>query len=106
VPPPLCAWVLAQTSNPGIARKALRRLALHALFCEQVAQASAGIGFEIAPDLWFGQTTWRLTTGEYEQRPTRLQIPADLMLPTRLDAAEQTFWSETTAMCWPQCGSM
>jgi len=86
------AWVLAQTSNPGIARKALRRLALHALFCEQVAQASAGIGFEIAPDLWFGQTTWPVNNGANTSnaRPG-LQIPADLMLPTRLDAAEQTF---------------
>lgn len=86
------AWVLAQTPNPIIARKALRRLALHALFCHHVYQQGSGIDFEIAPDLSFHQSTGWLNLGAVSNNPRAgLQIPADLMMPTHLDSAEQTF---------------
>jgi hypothetical protein len=86
------AWVLTQTSDSTAARKALRRLALHALFCHQTYQQGAGIDFEIAPDLYFHQTTERLNPGAYlDTAHSGVQIPRELMLPTRLDAAEQTF---------------
>ena len=86
------AWVLAQNTNSVVARKALRRLALHALFCFTMAQQSAGISFEIAPGLSFGQTIEPVNqrTNTNTTQPG-LQIPADLMLPTQLDVAEQTF---------------
>ncbi len=86
------AWVLAQTPNREIARKALRRLSLHALFCHQVYQQGEGIDFEIAPDLSFHQSTGWLNLGAISKKTSLgLQIPADLMLPTHLDSAEQTF---------------
>jgi hypothetical protein len=86
------AWVLAQTPNPEMARKALRRLALHALFCHQSYQQGSGIDFEIAPDLSFHQSTGWLNLGAVSNNPSAgLQIPADLMMPTHLDSAEQTF---------------
>lgn len=87
------AWVLAQTPNPEIARKALRRFALHALFCHQNYQQGSGIDFEIAPGLAFHQSTGWLNREDITNNNTRsgLHIPKDLMLPTRLDADEQTF---------------
>lgn len=86
------AWVLAQSSNPEIASMALRRLALHALFCHQVYQQGEGIDFGIAPDLSFHQSTGGfLLEATTTNANAGLQIPADLMMPTRLDAAEQTF---------------
>jgi len=86
------AWVLAQTSDVSAAHKALRRLALHALFCHQMYQQGSGIDFEVAPGLSFHQTTERLNPVAYpDKAPAGPQIPSDLMLPTRLDPAEQTF---------------
>jgi len=86
------AWVLAQSSNPVVARKALRRLALHALFCNQVYQQGSGIDFEIAPQLFFHQSTgWLSSNASITHAISGVQIPADLILPARLDAAEQTF---------------
>jgi hypothetical protein len=86
------AWVLAQAPDPAAAHKALRRLALHALFCHQIYQAGAGIDFEVAPDLYFHQTTERLNPGTYpDTAPSGLQIPSDLMPPANLDASEQAF---------------
>ena len=86
------AWVLAQIPDPKIARKALRRLALHALFCHQVYQQGEGIDFEIAPDLSFHQSTGWLNLGVTPNNArSGLNIPTDLMLPTRLDSDEQTF---------------
>jgi hypothetical protein len=86
------AWVLAQTSNPEAARKALRRLALHALFCNQIYQQGSGIDFEIAPELSFHQSIgWFSSTSSASNAISALQIPDDLMLPARLDSSEQTF---------------
>lgn len=86
------AWVLAQTPNPEVSRKALRRLALHALFCHQVYQQGSGIDFEIAPDLSFHQSTgWLNREGIPSKGRSGLHIPEDLMLPTRLDSDEQTY---------------
>jgi hypothetical protein len=86
------AWVLAQSSEPKAAHKALRRLALHALFCHEIYQQGSGIDFEVAPDLRFHQTSQRLNPGAYpDTARSGVQIPSNLMLPAGLDAAEQVF---------------
>ena len=83
-----------KASDAAVAHKALRRLALHALFFRESGQrlGSEGIGFEIAPELYFHQSTdWLNHSTSPTNAISGLQIPADLLLPTHLDAAEQAF---------------
>ena len=84
------AWVLAQSPATNTATKALRRLALHALFFHQSYQSGEGIDFEIAPHLMFHQDLGGFPVSAWDGDST-VSIPPDLMLPIELSSVEQTF---------------
>ena len=85
------AWVLAQHSDSVVAGKALRRVAIHAMFHRQVYQSGAGIGFAIAPDLRFHQVTEDYNRGKGQRKTGPVHIPDDLLVPFAFDEQEQAF---------------
>ena len=87
------AWVLAQLPDQAAAAKALRRVAIFALFHHQVYQQGAGIDFQIAPDLYFHQVTGRLNRDPqaYTAGEGPVQIPGNLLAPFAWDDGEQQY---------------
>ncbi len=85
------AWVLTRHPDQTVRQKALRRLAVYALFNHQIYQAGAGIDFAIAPDLTFHQVTENLNRRGMEQKPDPAHIPDELLVPFTLDEGEQEF---------------
>jgi len=88
------AWVLAQHPDKTVRQKALRRVAIYAMFNHQIYQVGAGIDFTIAPDLPFSQFTGHLVgylEGRGGQGAEQVHIPDDLLVPFEFDGHEQDF---------------
>ncbi|HBO42887.1 MAG TPA: hypothetical protein DD670_02915, partial [Planctomycetaceae bacterium] len=87
------AWVLAQLPDEKAAAKALRRVAIFAMFHHQLYQQGAGIDFDIAPELRFHQVTERLNPdpNAYSGGEGPVRIPDELLRPFDLDEAEQAY---------------
>lgn len=81
------AWVLAQGPKGPAQEKALRRLAVYAMFHHQVYQQGEGIDFTVAPNRWFHQGTG----GRSGPETSPVRIPDAWLVPFKLDADEQLF---------------
>jgi hypothetical protein len=80
------AWVLAQSPQLEIARRALRRLALHGLFHTQTEQHGEAVDFAVAPGIAFHQSF-----AEVPERDAKVVLPSPLAPPGQLDGAELNF---------------
>ncbi|MHC4123612.1 MAG: hypothetical protein ACYSSI_08580 [Planctomycetota bacterium] len=85
------AWVLAQHPDETIRQKALRRVAVYAMFNHQIYQAGAGIDFAVAPNLSFHQVTENLNRRSGQQKPEPVHIPEALLAPFEFNIYEQAF---------------
>ncbi len=85
------AWILAQhKTDQAIQDKAMRRLAIYALFRHMMYQTGSGIDFDVAPDLRFHQTISSQRFQSNRKMP-RLTIPKHLLTPFTWDKSEQAF---------------
>ncbi len=109
------AWVLAQHPDGDVKERALRRLAVYAMFHHQAYQQGAGIDFKVARDLDFHQVTMRLNPGRNDGGSAASpRIPSRLRLPFTLDQKEQAFsirayrhiLSERPSGCFPRLRSL
>lgn len=80
------AWVLSQYPDGNVKTKAIRRIAIYAMFNHQVSQrvGHSGIDFTIALELHFYQ-------GYSRGKPEPVIIPNELLVPFALDEQEQKF---------------
>lgn len=85
------AWILAQHPDESVKQKAIRYLAIYALFYHQTYQAGSGIDFTIAPDLSFHQTLTSFNRTDYKQSSNPVTIPRELLVPFGLNEREQAF---------------
>ncbi|MGA2064387.1 MAG: M56 family metallopeptidase [Thermoguttaceae bacterium] len=87
------AWVLAQLSDQAVAAKALRRVAIFAMFHHQDYQGGKGIDFHIAPHVYFHQVTGRLNPDPkaYTEGEGPVRIPDNLLVPFAWDDREQQY---------------
>ena len=87
------AWVLAQLPDEEAANRALRRVAIFAMFYHQGYQQGSGIDFKIAPRLAFHQVTSNLNASlrASTTRQGPVSIPPALLQPFALDDREQLF---------------
>ncbi len=84
------AWVLAQIADGNVKQKAVRRLAIYAMFNRVMGQQSSGIAFNVAPNLGFYQQISSLNQKETDSDGSQL-IPSELLQPFKMNRQEQRF---------------
>ncbi len=87
------AWVLSQYPDENVKTKAIRRIAIYAMFNHNWYQQGSGIDFTIAREINFHQLTSSLNPKRSgsKPRPEPVVIPNELLVPFSLDKQEQAF---------------
>jgi len=87
------AWMLSQCADEKIKTRAIRRIAIYAIFNHIQHCQSSSISFGISPCVGFNQVTGWLNPlpADYKPKIEPVVIPNDLLAPFTLNESEQAF---------------